>query len=133
MKVNRAMLENQLERYETQLKSTSSFLKELNDQVTEHGTDKAQVEEDLIEAENNVKYYEGEIARVKKELAESDKTPSAPKTGDGMLPRTAKQGFGSFIISSISFAAGTLFGSKMKSRQSGKDAPGEKADKDSGK
>lgn len=133
MKVNRAMLENQLERYETQLRGMSSFIKELNDKVAEYGTDKSQVEEDLIEADNNVKYYEGEIARIKKEMGGADKAPPAQKAADSVLPRTAKQGLGSLILSAIGFAAGTLFGSKMKARQAGKDAPAEKAGKDSGK
>jgi septal ring factor EnvC (AmiA/AmiB activator) len=133
MKDNRAMLEGQLERYETQLRSTSSFLKELNARMAEHGTDKAQVEEDLIEAENNAKYYESEIARVKKELGGAGQAPTARKAVDSVLPRTTKQGLGSLIISTISFAAGTLFGSKMKARQTGKDAPAGKAGKDSEK
>jgi septal ring factor EnvC (AmiA/AmiB activator) len=133
MKVNRAILEDQLERYETQLKSLTSFSKELNARVEEHGTDRAQIEDDLIETENNVKYYEGEIARIKKELGGSVKASSAPKAADSVLPRTAKQGLGSLILSAIGFAAGTVFGSRMKARQAGKDAAGEKAGKDSGK
>lgn len=133
MKVNRAILEGQLERYETQLRSTSSFIKELNDRVAEHGTDRAQVEEDLIEAENNVKYYEGEVEWIKKELGETDKASPAPKAADSILPRTAKQGLGSLILSAIGFAAGALLGSRMKARQAGKDAPGKQAGKGSEK
>jgi hypothetical protein len=116
------------------LKGLTSFIKELNDRVAEHGTDRAQVAEDLIEAENNVKYYEGEIARVKEELGGAGKASAAPKAADSVLPRTAKQGLGSLILSAIGFAAGTVFGSKMKARQAAtKDAPGQKAGKDSGK
>ncbi|HEX8921879.1 MAG TPA: hypothetical protein VF766_10405 [Pyrinomonadaceae bacterium] len=134
MKVNREILEDQLDRNEAQLKSLTSFLKELNDRVAEHGTDKAQVEEDLHEAEHNIKYYESEIAQIKKELGgKSDKGSSPQKTPDSVLPRTAKQGLGSLILSSISFVAGALFGSKLKAKQAGKGTPAEKERKDAGK
>jgi hypothetical protein len=126
MKANREMLEDQLQRYETQLGSFSSYIKELNDMTAKYGTDKAQFEQDLLEAETNVKYYEGEIARVKKELKDSDKGSSPRNPADSVLPRTVKQGIGSFVLSSISFVTGALIGSKLKARRSTKDASQEK-------
>ena len=69
MNEDRGMLEDHLERYETQLKSLSSYIKELNDLTTKHGTDHEHFESDLMEAEHNVKYYEDEIARIKKQLS----------------------------------------------------------------
>ena len=130
MKVNREMLEDQAERYEAQLRSLRSFIKELNDRVAEYGTDRAQFEEDLLEAEHNIKFYEGEIARVKQEMGESDKAPRASDPADSILPRTAKQGIGSLILSLISFAAGTLLGSRMKTRQASKEEQREKERKE---
>ncbi|MDT4895180.1 MAG: hypothetical protein QOH25_257 [Acidobacteriota bacterium] len=123
MKDNREMLEDQLENFETQLRSLNSYLKELKDKTAEHGTDRAQFEEDLIEAENNVKYYEGEIARLKKEVGKSDQGAGTRTVADSILPRTAKQGIGSFVLSAISFVSGALLGSKLKARQASKDAP----------
>ena len=123
MDENREMLEDHLERYEAQLRSLNSFLKELKDKTAEHGTDKAHFEEDLIEAEHNVTFYEGEIARLKKELGGSYKGAGTRTVPDSVLPRTAKQGVGSFVISAISFVSGALLGSKLKARRDSKDAP----------
>lgn len=66
-----AMLEDQLESYEAQLRSLNSYIKELNDKTAAHGTEKAHFEVDLMEAEHNIKYYEGEIARIR-ELIEKE-------------------------------------------------------------
>jgi hypothetical protein len=130
MDETREMMEDHLERYEAQLRGLNSFLKELKDKIAEHGTDEAHVEEDLLEAEHNVTYYEGEIARLKKELGKADKGTYSRKVKDSVLPRTAKQGVGSFVISAISFVSGALLGSKLKAKRDSKDAPEgkEKAD-----
>jgi hypothetical protein len=121
MNANRDMLEDQMEKYEAQLKSLNSYIKELNDTTAKNGTDRAQFEVDLLEAENNADFYGGEIALLKKELGGLDKSPGTGYGGDTVLPHTVKQGVGSLIFSSISFVAGALFGSKLKSRRSGKE------------
>lgn len=71
MNANREMFEDQLESYEAQLRSLNSYIKELNDKTAKHDTEKAHFEQDLMEAEHNVKYYEGEIARIR-ELIEKE-------------------------------------------------------------
>jgi len=127
MKPNRDMLEDELETYEAQLTSLSSYLNELKTTTAKLGTDRAQVEEDLMETENNVKYYGGEVARIKTEIGKLDKAlPPARTAVDTVLPHTLKQGVGSLLLSSISFAAGTLLGSKLKTRRDSKDAPEKK-------
>jgi|ERR1044071_1023471 hypothetical protein len=123
MNVNRDMLEDQLQDYETQLKCLKSYLKELNDMTAKHGTDREHFESDLFEAEHNIKYYGGEIARLKKEIRALEK---ASGTGGGgpatMLPQTVKQGVGLLILSALSFGVGALLGSTLNSRQGGKDS-----------
>jgi prefoldin subunit 5 len=122
MKPNRKMLEAQLETDEEQLRGLTSFLKELKTTTAKLGTDKAQFEEDLMETENNIKYYGGEVARIKTEMGKLEKAaPPAQTAVDTVLPHTVKQGIGSLLLSSISFAAGTLLGSKLKSRRNSKE------------
>lgn len=116
MKPNREMLEDQLETYEEQFRSFTSYLKELKDTTAKLGTDSSQFEEDLMEVENNVKYYGGEVARLKTEIGKLDKAPLARTTVDTVLPHTLKQGMGSLLLSSISFVAGMLLGSMLKDR-----------------
>ena len=122
MNTNRDMLENQLEKYEAHLKSLNSYIKELGDMTAKYGTSREQFETDLLEAENDAAYYEGEIARVKKELRGLDKAPGTGHEADRVLPRTVKQGVGSLLFSSIGFVAGALLGSKLKSRRSDQDS-----------
>jgi len=123
MKVSREILEDQQQRYETQLKSLNSYVKELKDMTAKHGTDMSQYEEDLREARYNIKYYESEIARVKGELGERGETVPAKGAADTLLPRTVKQGLGSLLFSSISFVAGAVLGSRLKSQRKSQDAP----------
>lgn len=118
MKPNRDMLEDQLEMDEEQLRELTSFLKELKDTTAKLGTDRAQFEEDQVEAESNIRYYGGEVARIKTELGKLGKAAPLARTAvDTVLPHTLKQGMGSLILSSISFAAGMLLGSMLKARQ----------------
>ena len=119
MKAKRDVLEDQLQEYEQQVRELKSYIKELKDQAARHGTEKSQYEMDLIEAEHNIKYYEGEIARIMKELGGA-RGGGRPQAGT-ILPRTARQGIGSFVFSSIGFIAGAVLGSKMKSKN--KDRP----------
>jgi hypothetical protein len=121
MKASREMLEGQLQRYEEQLKGVNSFLKELKTMTAKHGTAAEQFEEDLIEAQNNAKYYEGRIAAVRNEIGNSAKAGGPQRGTDTILPKTKKQGIGSLIFSSISFVAGALLGSRLKSRKDSKD------------
>ncbi len=124
MKLSREMLEDHLEKYEGQLRGLKSYVRELKDMTARHETESEHFESDLLEAEHNVKYYEGEIARIKKEIGGYGKEGRPKTTTDSILPRTAKQGIGSFVISSVSFITGALVASKLKSRS--KDKPGDK-------
>lgn len=117
MNSSREILEDRLEEYETDLKGLTSFLQELKATTAKFATEPAQFEEDLHEAEHNIEFYEGEIARIKKELAGSPPEPPPKCEPDHILPKTAKQGIGSVIFSSISFLAGALLGSRLKSRK----------------
>ncbi len=65
MNDNREMLEDQLVRFEAQLRGLNSYIKELNDRTAEHGTGREHFEGDLVEAQNNVNYYEAEVARIR--------------------------------------------------------------------
>lgn len=122
MKANREMLEDQLERHESQLKSRNSFLKELKHMTDRHDTEEEHFSEDLMEAEHDLKYHEDEIARIKKEIKN---LPYGQGQKDSILPRTAKQGIGSAILSSISFVAGAILGSRLMSKKARKETPGE--------
>lgn len=120
MKVNREVLEDQLADFEQRAKELHSQLELLKETTTKLGTDKEQFETDLLELENDVQFYDGEVARVKKELAALPAYPPTYPTGTGyggILPQTPKQGVGSLIFSSISFVVGALLGSKLKSRK----------------
>lgn len=128
MNTSREILKGQLDKYEEQLKSLNSYIKELKDRTAECGTDKEQFEEALFEAEQNAHYYEDEVSRVKKEMRGFSKAKgtgkAAEETGkedDTVLPLTVKQGVGALIVSSISFLAGALLGMKLKDRRGSKD------------
>jgi uncharacterized protein YegP (UPF0339 family) len=75
MKADHEMLEGQLKDYEVQLRGLNSYVKELKDATAKYGTEKEHFEVDLAEAENNIKYYEGEIARIKESI---DGEPGGP-------------------------------------------------------
>jgi hypothetical protein len=113
MKVKRDVLEGQLQVYERQVKELNSYIRELTDQAAKHGTEKSEYEMDLIEAEHNIKFYDGEIARIRKELGGGSRGAS-PQAGT-ILPRTARQGIGSFVFTAIGFIAGVFLGSQRKS------------------
>ena len=112
MKASREMLEGELENYQESLDGLNSFVKELKTMTAKHGTDPQHFEEDLREAQHNISFYEGEIVRIKKEIGGPGKPgPTQPRVGP------AKPGLTSLIFSSIGFIAGTLFGSRLKSRK----------------
>ena len=77
MEADHDTLEDQLREYEEQLRGLNSYVKELKGRVAEHGTPGEQVEVDLLEAEHNIKYYEGEIARIKGLIADEPGDASA--------------------------------------------------------
>lgn len=64
MKASNEMLQEQLKDYEGQFRGLNAYLKELKARVAEHDTPSEHFETDLREAEHNIKYYEGEIARI---------------------------------------------------------------------
>ena len=70
MKADHEMLEGQLKDYEEQLRGLNSYVKELKDKTAEHGTEKEHFEGDMTEAEHNIKYYEGEIARIRESMGD---------------------------------------------------------------
>jgi hypothetical protein len=129
MKTSGKMPESQLERFEEQLRGFKSYIKELKDRTTEYGTPDEQFADDLMEAEQNVKYYEGEIALIKEQLGTGGKTGDTETVVDTILPRTAKQGIGSFILTSIGFVAGALLASRLSSSRGSKDRPEEKEER----
>jgi hypothetical protein len=132
MKPGHELLGDQLEKYEQQLGGLNSYVRELKAKASEHGTAAEQYDADLLEAEHNIEYYKAEIARVKGEMGNPPGAGGGLRTGtnppragsDSILPRTAKQGAGSFIVSAVSFVAGALVGSKLKSRKGGQEGKG---------
>ena len=70
MSDNRETLEDQLEKYEAQLRGLNSYIKELNDRTAEHGTDREHFEGDLVGAQHNINYYQGEVARIRELIGE---------------------------------------------------------------
>ena len=115
MKAKRDVLEDQMQEYEQQVRELKSYIRELTDQAARHGTEKSEYEIDVIEAEHNVKYYEAEIARIRKELGGGSHGGGRHHAGT-ILPRTARQGIGSFVFSAIGFVAGAFLGSIIKSK-----------------
>ena len=116
MKVNRNMLELQIEEKQNKLRELNSYIKELSNVCAKHGTEKDQFEVDLMEAKHNVEFYEEEIARIKQELAELPESEPPQSGAPPMLPTTVKQGVGSLLFSAIGFVAGVLLGSRLQSR-----------------
>lgn len=123
MKAKRDALEDQMQEYERQVIGLKSYIKELTDAAAKHGTEKSEYEIDLIEAEHNVKYYEAEIARIRKELGGA-RGGGGGRPQAGILPRTARQGIGSFVFSTIGFIAGVFLGSKINSKSNDKQEDG---------
>jgi hypothetical protein len=120
MQPNREILEGQLKTYQDKLKCLSSYDKELIAMTARHSTPKPQYESDLIEAEHNIEFYESEIDRIKKALG-SVAPVGRPGSGGRILrPQIKKPSIGAAVFSSISFVAGALVGSRLRSGK-GKD------------
>lgn len=118
MNESRDSLEDRLQDYEARLGGLKSFLKELNDRVEEHGTGREQVEEDLFEAEHNVKFYEEGVAQLKAQLAKLGDAPKPDRQGTGGVGPVlkSKKGVGALIVG---LAAGALVALGLKSRRGG--------------
>lgn len=121
MKSNREMLEDQLESYEKSLGGLSSYITELKTMTATHGTDVQVFEDDLMEAEHNVTFYEDEIVRIKKLIGGSASGPTQPGLGT-ILPQTSKEGISALIFSTIGFIAGALLGPRLHSRKGSEDS-----------
>lgn len=109
------------------MRSLNSYIKELKRQTDKHGADLEHYETDLLEAEHNVKYYEDEITRLKDEIGHKGKGGGGGggRGGGGVvLPPKVKQGLVPVLLSSISFVAGALVGSKLRARRGDKDSGG---------
>lgn len=118
MKNHREILEDQLDGYSTKLQSTKAYITELTKTTAKHGTDRAHFDEDLVEAEHNAKYYQGEVERLKKEIAAS---PTA-KPGSGSKPgHISKPGLLALALSPIGFLVGALLGARLKAGRDTKD------------
>jgi uncharacterized protein YegP (UPF0339 family) len=83
MKAEHEVLEDHLKEYEEKLRGLNSYLKELKYRAGEHGTEKEHIDEDLMEAENNIKYYECEIVRIR-ELIGNQPEGAAYKEPEGV-------------------------------------------------
>ncbi len=118
MRAGRGMLEERLGRYEEQLRGLNSYVKELNDRADEHGTDRSLIEDDLREAEHNIRFYESEIAHIRQELGAGGGGHDAGG-GDRILPRTAKQGVVPLALALLGLAAGAILGASLSSRGGG--------------
>lgn len=101
MQISRETLEDNLEKYEQELRELNSFITELNAMAGKHGTPAEQLAEDFAEVKHNVAYYENEIASIKRRL----------RSPVGRVSPGREQILGAVLISSISFAAGLLLGS----------------------
>lgn len=121
MKPNREILEQQLEEHAEKLRGFKSYIKELKDMTAKHGTEKEHFNEDLMEAEHNVTYYEADMARIKHEIGKLPEGEPTQTGGGTILPQTAKQGIGAFILTSIGFVAGVILGTRLNSRRSSED------------
>ena len=128
MSDRREVLEDQLESYGGKLKGLKSYITELKAMTEKHGTDAAHFEEDLHEAEHNIKWYETSIEEIRVELKGLPLTPTSDDKGIGARP-PAKRGIGSALAHSISFVAGALLGSLVKGRGGAKEGSGKKSDK----
>ena len=124
MNESRDTLEDRLQDYEARLGGLKSFVKELNDRAAEHGTAREHLEEDLFEAEHNVKHYEEGVAQLKAQIAKLGDVPNPGRRGTGgggggVGPALkSKKGIG---IVMIGLGAAALAALGLKSRRGGKD------------
>lgn len=118
MNESRDTLEDRLQDYEARLGGLKSFVKELNARADEHGTAREHFEEDLFEAEHNVKHYEGEVAHLKAEIKKLGGGGGSKPGGGGGPVLKSKKGIGIVVIG---LGAAALAALGLKSRRGGKD------------
>jgi len=129
MSENRDTLEDRLQDFGAKLGGLKSFVKELGHHVDKHGTPHEHVREDLLEAENNIKFYEAGIEDARARLAKLGDAPkpgaqgtSGGGNGVGIGPALkSKKGVGALILG---LAAAALVAVGLKSRR------GRKGDED---
>jgi hypothetical protein len=117
MKISSEELGDRLENYEDELKGFRSYVQELQTMTAKLGTDKEQFEIDLLEAQHNIKFYEGEIAEIKDARGKSAKGGGGQHRGGAATADGPGKGITSVIFSSIGFIVGAIFGSRLKSRK----------------
>ncbi len=117
MTLTRDQLEDQAGEYQTRLSGLRSYMTELREMLSRHGTDESLLEADLHEAEHNVRYYEAELARVRKELGAARGGGGGTGRVEALLPLTGKQSAGAIALVSLGFAAGVLVGRLLNDRK----------------
>ena len=123
MNESRETLEDRLQNYEAQLGGLKSFVKELNHHADKHETPREHLEEDLLEAEHNIKFYEEGIEHVKAQLAKLGDAPQPgrPGAGGGGIGPVlkSKKGIGAIVVG-LAAAALVALGLKKSRRGGGK-------------
>jgi hypothetical protein len=115
MGANRGTPDDRLGDYEQRLQGLKSYITELKARAAEHGTDSVHYEEDLLEAEHNLTFYEGEIARIKGTGGGGGGGSSLGGVLGGALPQTLNQSVGTLVLAALCFTAGVLIGSRLLS------------------
>ncbi len=108
-----AILKDELAEHEAELQSLKSYVRALREMTSKHGTDEEHFMSDLQEAENNVRFYEAEVERLRKELRAS-RGERAQDFVEALWPRTMTQGVTILLFSSISFLAGALLAARLQ-------------------
>ena len=116
MKASREILEDRLKGRQDELNSLRSYVTELKAMTARYGTDPAQFEDDVREAEHNITYYEAQCTGLESEIA-TCASSKPTQTGGSRAPQSLRPGISSVIFSSIGFVAGALLGSRVKSRK----------------
>lgn len=117
MTLTRDQLEDQASEYQTRLSGLRSYVEELREMASRHGTDESLLQEDLHEAEHNVSFYEAQLARVRKELRSAPSGGGWPDEGGSLLSLVGKQGVGAVALVSLGFAAGVVVGRLLYPRK----------------
>lgn len=119
MQTHREILEAQLESLEEKCKRLGSYLTELKTTCEKHETPEDACFSERSQATHNLAYYKGAMERIKQELGKATGSRSTVLPAAGtLLPQTRNQGIGAVLLSSISFVAGAILGSTLKSGKS---------------
>jgi len=118
MTLTRDELESQAAEYQTRLSGLRSYMQELRETASRHGTDESLLQEDLHEAEHNISYYESEIARLRGEIGGAPSGGGGAGEGGGqLLQLLGRQGVGALALVSFGFAAGVVVGRLLNTRK----------------